>query len=410
MRLLLYRLGLWGYRLVVGLAALLGHAKARKWVQGRRGWRRQLPQFDKPCIWLHAASLGEFEQGRPVLEALRAAWPDVPVLVTFFSPSGYEARQHYDAQVRYLPLDGPATARTWLEAIPIRLAIFVKYDFWYYYLRGLRQRQVPTYLLSASVVPGSSIFRWPQKPLYGQMLACYTHIFTQNEETRKLLGQHFGLSAVSVSGDTRFDRAIQVRATEADFGLIERWLAGRFCILGGSTYPYSEQLLAEAMQQPELQDAAWILAPHTVDEGHIQQILRRYGAAAVRLSALQPGQHSRVLVVDRIGLLARLYRLAQVAYVGGGFQAGIHNILEPAVYGCYTLYGPRHHKFPEGRALQAAGGGCEVQDAHSLCQQLVWAATQPEGLAHRQAQARHFIEQHAGATGRVMQALLAQAQ
>lgn len=400
--LLLYRAGLCLYRAAIGIAALLGNAKARLWIQGRQRWRQRLPSLQQPALWLHASSLGEFEQGRPVLEALMAAHPGMPVLVTFFSPSGYEARKDYPAHVHYLPLDSPAAARTLLDAVPVRMAIFVKYDFWYHYLHELKRRHIPTYLISACISPRSSMFRWPMRGLYRRMLGCYTHIYTQDSQTVQLLQQHFGLQCLSQAGDTRFDRALELPAAPDDFDTIRNFIAGRFCIVGGSTYPHSEGLLAQAMQHLQLREAVLLLAPHQVDEAHIQQILQRLGSEAVRLSQLQPGSTGRVLVIDSIGKLARLYRLGQVAYVGGGFRDGIHNVLESAVHGCYTLFGPHHQKFPEAQAMLNAGVASEVHHAQDLTKQLVWAALHPSELAEKQLKARTFVQQNAGATERIV--------
>ncbi|MBX3101950.1 MAG: 3-deoxy-D-manno-octulosonic acid transferase [Bacteroidetes bacterium] len=409
-----YRMGLGLYRCAIWLAAGLGNTKAQLWRQGRRDWQQQLAamHFTEPVLWLHAASLGEFEQGRPVLEALRGLYPQVPVVVTFFSPSGYEQRKDYPcAGVYYLPLDGPRTARRFLQYVPVRLAVFVKYDFWYYYLSALKVRGTPVLLLAACLTPRSAVLRAWLRPLYKPLIHSYSHIFCQDSRTADLLRTRLDYSATTVCGDPRFDRVQQVAANAQPIVPIEAFLQGRWAIVAGSTYPVCEALLQSALTAYWPRDMALIIAPHEVSARRVQQIMERWPGIAVRWSQWQRGggalpvqPAARILVVDTVGLLARLYRYGRLNYVGGALEkGGIHNILESAVYGVHTLYGPYHEKSPEAAALLAAGGATEVRQAGTWVQAIREAEQLSPVHVAKGERALKFIRRGGGATQAVVQ-------
>ena len=363
---LLYTVGIWFYTLGIRVAALFGHAKARLMVQG---WKTEEERGkwngERGSAWFHASSLGEFEQARPVLEEYRRRHPDSRVVVTFFSPSGYEVRKGYplaDA-VLYLPPDLPHRARRFLDTYRPTVAFFVKYDFWYNCLGELRRRGVPTYLFSAIFRPGQYFFRpwggWFRR----QLNTCFAHLFVQNEESQQLLRSH-GIEHCSLAGDTRYDRVHQIaQAAQAD-PVVERWLEG--CdgkvLVCGSTWPPDEELIAR--WKAENGTCRVIVAPHVISEEHLQSIKRLF-PDSVRYSSLknqgtqnQPG----TLVIDNIGLLSRLYRYADVAYIGGGFGAGIHNILEAVAFGKPVLFGPNYQKFQEAHSIIDLKGGWSHRD------------------------------------------------
>lgn len=408
-----YRIGLASYVLAVRLLAAVGHRKAQLWWRGRRGWQQRVAAWDrsKPVIWLHAASLGEFEQGRPVLEALQAQYPHCGVVVTFFSPSGYELRKAYPCTgVSYLPMDSPRAARQWLALVPVQLAIFVKYDFWHYYLQALAARRTPTLLLAACLTPDNAVLRRWLRPLYKPMLHAYSHIFCQDARTAQLLHTHLGYSHTTVCGDPRFDR-VQAHAAQAQaLPQVEAFLAWRWALVAGSTYSVCEQLMGEALTAHWPQDMVLLIAPHDVGHGRVQEILRRWQGQAITWSAWQAAAAAgtsplgwRVLVIDTVGILTTLYRYGRLNYVGGALgKGGIHNLLESAVYGVPTCYGPHHHKHPEAAALVAAGGATELLHAQDLSKLLEAAEAQTPAFVQMGQEAEAFVRNGGGATGAVV--------
>lgn len=375
----LYTLGIYLYTLGIRLAALFGHRNARLMVQGWPLTTGHRPLTTDHCslatdhwVWFHAASLGEFEQARPVLEAYRQRHPDTKVLLTFFSPSGYEVRKNYPLadRVAYLPMDTPHNARRLLDAYRPVAAFFVKYEFWYNYLRELRRRQIPTYLFSAIFRPEQYFFHPYGRWFLKQIRLCYRHIFVQNEESLQLLARH-GIDA-TLAGDTRFDRVHQIAQAAEPDAVAERFLQGHDgpVLVAGSTWPPDEQLLARLHECKEWFPDRIIIAPHEIHEEHLQQIERlfpgsvRYSSLTSSTSLTSPtSSTSQVLIIDNIGILSKLYRYATVAYIGGGFGVGIHNILEAVAYGKPVVFGPNYHKFQEAHDLIDLGG-CIILDEH----------------------------------------------
>lgn len=415
---LLYDLGTSAYHAAVRVAALW-KPKATAWVKGREQvWLRlekAAPQL-QGCLWMHCASVGEFEQGRPVLEALKAARPGLPVLLTFFSPSGYEARKEEPlaTHVDYLPIDGRANAERLQQLVRPQAAVFVKYEFWYHHLMALKAHAVPVFLVSALFRKDQPFFRW-----YGgawrRMLGCFTHVFTQDEASRKLLAD-IGAKHVSVGGDTRFDRVAEIAAGGEELPLAKAFKGEGPLLICGSTWPADERLLAEALHAMGGMAPKCMVVPH---ELHEEQLLAVEGAFPKPLARWGELEHSPVdgvkallgaeshgtLLVDRMGLLARLYRYGSIAYIGGGFTDGIHSLLEAAAWGVPVIFGPMHGKFPEAQGLIDAGAGVEVGNAKELQAALSHWLNDPQALRNASESARRYVEERRGGAGSVAEAV-----
>ena len=355
------------------LAALF-HPKAAKWVEGRRNWRARYREvFDKKgrLLWVHAASLGEFEQGRPVIEEFRQQFPGWQIVLRFFSPSGYEIRKDYPHAdfICYLPLDTRRNAQDFLDLIRPDAAVFVKYEFWSNYLRALQKRRTPVVLISALFRPGQPFFRW-YGGFWRQMLRCFSHIFVQNNQSARLL-QEIGLQAkVTVAGDTRVDRVLRIAASAPENPVLARFAASPAPVLiAGSTWPADEAALSSVLFLPDFQHYKIVWAPHEPTAEQVERLEKRLSPElVVRYSqaAEKAVESARHLIIDNIGLLNTLYRYGRIAYIGGGFGRGIHNTLEPAAWGLPVIFGPKYGKFEEARQLVARGGAFSVGDPESL--------------------------------------------
>ncbi len=405
---LLYTIGIGLYTFGVRLAALFGHGKARLMVRGWRSFRR--PAAAGNHVWFHASSLGEFEQARPVLEEYRRRHPDCRVLLTFFSPSGYEVRKNYDGAdtVLYLPPDLPGTVRRFLDTWQPTAAFFVKYDFWYNYLGELHRRGIPTYIFSAIFRPGQYFFRpWGRWYLH-QIGRCYNHIFVQNDESQQLLRSH-DISRCSMAGDTRFDRVHQIAQVAESNAVAETFLEGYEgkVLVAGSTWPPDEKVIAHVRETNE----DWfpgriILAPHVISEEHLRQIEALF-PDSIRYSKLNT-EHStlntkKVLIVDNIGLLSKLYRYADVAYIGGGFGSGIHNILEAVTFGKPVFFGPIYQKFQEAHDIIARGGGWSIRGEYDMEEgDFMRLMTHPEALGKASQECLDYMQQNLDSTEKIL--------
>lgn len=396
----LYNTALFAYRTAARLISPFS-PKAQKFVAGREGLLERIEaafrEEKRPVIWMHCASLGEFEQGRPVLEALRKKHPEYAFLLTFFSPSGYEVRKDYAGAdyIFYLPHDTPENARRFVAAVRPTLALMVKYDLWLHYLEALKKADIPAVLFAARFTEKQGYFRW-----YGgtqrRMLRLLRHIFVQDEDSRKLLLQS-GFSNVSVAGDTRFDRVAEAAGNATEIPEISRFSGGAPLLVAGSTWPDDEALLTRIF--PEIPEN-WklVIVPHEVDEGHLRKIENLFSGKITRWSAgVNPA--ARVLLIDKVGMLLQIYKSAAIACVGGGFgRAGIHNVLEPAAMGAPVIHGPVFHQFLEAQGLLDAGGAVAIQDAETLTKALLfWIENDAERKAAGQ-KARHYVQANTGAT------------
>ncbi len=374
---LLYTFGVRAYGLAIRLAAVL-NPKAKTWVKGRQNWRGDWQKIrsnpNERWVWFHCASLGEFEQGRNLIDEIKSRHPELKVLITFFSPSGYTIRQNYryaDA-VLYLPLDTPAAAMFMVNALRPELVFWIKYELWINTLRELQKRNIPVLLVSARMDASSNFLKGPLAPLYRSVLQGMAHIFTQDKSTRELLSEVVDRKKVSVSSDTRFDRVNSNYEGWAARPEIEAFIGGRLCIMGGSVWPKGEALLHQAFSELRAaHDVCMILAPHNIHSDQIEKWRSQYPDITHRYSeGGSQAEGKSILWIDNIGMLSQLYHYADVAYVGGGWGTGLHNILEPAAFGCPILFGPKHQQFPEAEDLIRAGGAWVIQDATELTTQL----------------------------------------
>lgn len=391
-------------------AAAPFHGKARKMIDGRRSIDEVLREKIVPgarYVWLHAASLGEFEQGRPLLEAIRQRHPDCKIVLTFFSPSGYDVRSDYPGAdvVCYLPFDFPRRIRAFLDRVRPTLALFVKYEFWLNTLDELRRRRVPTYLVSGIFRPGQLFFRSIGRP-YRDALRCFDHLFVQDETSRQLLAG-IGLTNVTVTGDTRFDRVIDIRRAARPLPVVAAFAErdARPVLIAGSSWPEDEALLIPYFNaHPDLK---LILAPHEIHEAHLAAIEARLTRPALRLSRADADTAAGVdcLIVDSFGLLSSIYRYARIAYIGGGFGHGIHNAPEAAVYAVPVLFGPNHRKFREALDLIACGGAFSITDASTLAARLDALLADPDACTAAGESAGAYIQQHSGATEQILRAI-----
>lgn len=370
----LYHISIFVYGLIVQVAALFNH-KAKLFVHGRKTIFEQIKHkinsADQP-IWFHFASLGEFEQGRPVLEKLKSINPDFKIVITFFSPSGYEIRKNYELAdgIFYLPLDTPANAAKFIQLVNPKMAIFTKYEFWPNYFKTLAENKIPLYIISGIFRSDQVFFKWYGR-FYRNVLKSVSHFFVQNEESATLL-KSIGFSNVSVSGDTRFDRVYENAQQPKILKDIENFCGNFKTIVAGSTWPEDEKLLTNLIN--EYPTWKFIIAPHEIDGTHLKEIENLF-PQAVRFSRL-PTSHindtANVLIIDNIGMLSSLYQYGNIAYIGGGFGAGIHNTLEAAAFGSPVIFGPNYHKFQEAKDLIALGAAKSIENAEDLIQAVVY--------------------------------------
>jgi len=385
-------------------------------VQGRKNiWQKlkiaidhtQQGQLPPQITWIHCASLGEFEQGRPLIEAIRSGYPRHKILLTFFSPSGYEIRKDYKGAdwVFYLPMDGAGHAKLFLQIVKPSLVIFVKYEFWYYYLREIKRNKIPLLLVSALFRKNSGFFKW-YGGLQRKMLSFFEHLFVQNEVSKQLLDS-IGLAAdCTVSGDTRFDRVIDIAENSAPIPIIEQFTANHKAIIAGSTWKEDEELLKKTMLSINNPTLKLVIAPHEIHPEHISQLLKLF-PSAVRYSQLETSNLvssiSNILIIDNIGMLSRLYKYAYITYIGGGFGKGIHNTLEAAVYAKPVIFGPVYHKFKEAIDLIKAGGAVSINHAEDCIVNVEKLLRDEKEYEAGCKSAGDYVYANRGATKKIMQ-------
>ena len=410
----MYSLGIYLYALLVRLVAALGHRKARAMVRGQRDtWRILREKIDPTAryVWFHAASLGEFEQGLPLIERIRHEQPSRKILLTFFSPSGYEVRKDYKGAdvVCYLPFDSPTAARRFIKWARPEMAFFIKYEFWRNYIDVLSKKSIPIYSVSSIFRPGQIFFRWYGRK-YARCLRRITHFFVQNERSVELLRTIGVQDNVTIVGDTRFDRVIDIRNNARPLPLVEQFTrakedsnAAPFVLVAGSSWQPDEDILLDYVNRHP--DLRLVMAPHVVNDAHIQEIEQKLTTPALRYSqaTLENVDDYRVLIIDGYGLLSSIYRYATVAYVGGGFGVGIHNVPEAAVYGIPVIIGPNHQRFAEAVALIANGGCKSIKNAEDFSVIMDDFLENPAHIAQAGSAAGDYIHQNAGATPLIYQ-------
>lgn len=387
--------------------------KVRKMWKGERNAVRVLREKVDPnakYIWFHAASLGEFEQGRPLIEQIRHDYPEFKILLTFFSPSGYEVRKNYEHAdiVTYLPIDTVVNARRFLRAVHPVMAFFIKYEFWYNYMHILRHRNVPVYSVSSIFRDGQVFFQWYGRE-YAHVLKCFTRFYVQNEESRRLLST-IGINDVEVVGDTRFDRVIQIKQASKQLPIVESFVGVKDSdvnvFISGSSWPPDEEIFIKYFN--EHTDWKLIIAPHVVSEGHLQQIISlikgkkvlRYTQADEKSAA-----EADVLIIDCYGLLSSIYHYGQVAYIGGGFGVGIHNVLEAAVWNVPVIFGPNNKRFDEAQGLLANGGGYEISSYSDFNSIMDKFRTDSDFLHTSGETAGKYVRELSGATTKILSSI-----
>jgi 3-deoxy-D-manno-octulosonic-acid transferase len=384
--------------------AAIRNTKALHWIDGRKSWRKRLknewnlsPQ--EKVIWMHCASVGEFEQGRPLLEAIRKQNPTIKLLLTFFSPSGLNMHKKFEGvdYVSYLPFDGKNNARDFIDIIRPTLVIFVKYEFWYFYLTTLKNKQIPVILASGLFRKSQPFFQtWGS--FHRHMLGCFTRLFVQNEESVRLLQSIHLHQQTEMTGDTRFDRVAEIATQPFSFPVLESF-ANEKILIAGSTWPEDEKLLLDWHQRQ--QDWKLIIVPHEVSASHISGLKAMFPSSITlsEQSMAQPLSSTRVLIIDQMGLLSKLYRYASLCYIGGGLnKSGHHNILEAAVYGKAVVTGPFIEKFSESVSLKKAGGSFIVRNGSDLFD----ITTKEETCINAGKIAGRFVQMHRGATKKMI--------
>lgn len=400
--LLLYIIGIQLYTLLIRIFSLF-NPKAKLFINGRRNIFTLIAQKINPTekhIWFHFASLGEFEQGRPVLEKLKTLYPDKKIVVTFFSPSGYEIRKNYAlADVFYLPIDSAANAKRFITSINPEMAIFTKYEFWHFYFKELKEREIPLYVISGIFRESQAFFKW-YGGFYRDILKSVTYFFVQNEASKNLL-KSIGLNNVTINGDTRFDRVFENAQAPKQLSLIESFIGNSPTLVCGSTWPEDEKILSALPEK--YPNWKFIIAPHEIHESHIESIEKQFTAGSLRFSVLSastqtPNAERQTLIIDNIGMLSSLYQYGKVAYIGGGFGTGIHNTLEAAAFGIPVIFGPKYDKFQEAKDLIAIGA------AKSICsiEELITAFESFAENKNAAALARKYVADKKGATDQII--------
>lgn len=403
----LYFLGIRLYHLSIMLAAQFS-AKARLWVSGRKNVLKQMArEIDptKPLIWFHCASLGEFEQGRPVIESVRKEFPHHKILLTFFSPSGYEVRKNYSGadHIFYLPIDTALNARRFIEIAKPQLAFFVKYEFWFNYVNELSRNNIPLISFSAIFRPSQYFFKaWGS--WFAKQLNNVSWFFVQNESSLHLLKQ-IHIHHAAIGGDTRFDRVSDLLRSPRKNATIELFKGDAAILLAGSTWLPDEQILLELLQKRQ-NGFKLLIAPHLIDGGHIHQIQRLFNSFEVVLYSETDGKKikdAQVMIINSMGHLAYMYRYAKVAYIGGGFGVGIHNLLEAAAFGKPVIFGPNHQRFSEAIELTENGAGFPIHNAAECLQVVDRLMKDEKNYQLISLTAKNYVLSNAGATKKVVE-------
>lgn len=418
----IYDISIFIYKTFIQFAAFFGNEKAKLWVNGRKDIFQNISKAmsnrsaNTRTIWMHVASLGEFEQGRPIIEALKN--PTISqshdlqsptIILTFFSPSGYEIRKNYPLadHIFYLPLDTAQNAQQFLDIIKPDLAIFVKYEFWYHYLNELNLRHIPTLLVSA-------IFREKQfsksrlyTPYIIRVLKTFEHIFVQDTPSVSLL-KNQGLTQVTCAGDTRIDRVMAIAKEAKQFPIIEQFVGDAPVFIGGSTWQPDEEIILSLFSNPKFNNCKFIFAPHDISTKNIDRLEKLLPEPTLRYSQLTnnqspiPNNQSRILIIDNVGMLSSIYRYGRVAYIGGGFGSGIHNTLEPIAFGLPVIFGLKYKKFAEAVSLVETGGGFSIANATDF-QNVMQNLLLEENYNQAATAAQNYVQLNQGATQRIVE-------
>ena len=406
MTIIFYNIFLLFFRAGIRIASLWNN-KANQWLAGRKNifeiLNSELSTNKSKLIWIHCSSLGEFEQGRPVIESFKTNFPNSKLLITFFSPSGYEIRKEYKVAdwVFYLPMDSPLNAKKFFDIINPSLVVFVKYDFWYYYLTECKKRNIPLLMISAIFREEQPFFKW-YGSFHRKMLSCFTYIFVQDENSETLLNS-IDINNVLKTGDTRFDRVTDIAANFQSIEIIEKFCGNSKVLVAGSTWPEDEKIIKEGIAtNPDLK---LIIAPHEVNEKHLDEIKKLFPGAVLFSQFTAHNSlltNNKILIIDNIGMLSSLYHYATIAYVGGGFNKGIHNTLEAVVYGKPVIFGPKYRKFKEAVELVRTGSGISITNTADLSKQLETLLKSKDQYEMKCKNSFEFVQQRKGATKRII--------
>ncbi|UTW64462.1 3-deoxy-D-manno-octulosonic acid transferase [bacterium SCSIO 12741] len=408
----LYSILVGSYGLFIRIASLFV-PKARAWVEGRRNWRtvigKEQNAFEDKPIWVHVSSVGEFEQGKPVIESLKERYPGKRIVLTFFSPSGYQLLSNYDQadQIYYLPLDGRRSAADFLDRVKPCLAIFVKYEFWYFYFKTLHQRSIPFVLISATLRPDQLFFKWYGSG-YRRVLHFPNHYFVQDEQTQKLLLQ-IGKQEVTVCGDTRIDRVAEVTQENEPLPLIEKFKGEQPLLVVGSSWAKENELMVNWYKRQPDRNLKCIIAPHEINSSKIEELRKKLPIPSIRFTEIDEKrgewQDAPILILDCIGILKRVYRYADFSVIGGGFIDGIHNILEPAAFGVPMMFGPNYHKFVEAVELIDRDGAFSFnQESEFINAMDAWSES-AEIRSEKGKICLDFIRENQGATAKIIEVI-----
>lgn len=399
----MYQLAIYVYLCGVAIASLFSKKVKTMW-RGERDALRILKEKVDPnaqYVWFHAASLGEFEQGRPLMERLRKEHPEYKILLTFFSPSGYEVRKNYEGAdiICYLPLDTIRNSRRFLRAVKPCMAFFIKYEFWYNYLHILKHRQVPVYSVSSIFRRDQIFFKWYGRQ-YAYVLKCFTRFFVQNEYSKELLAK-IGITNVDVVGDTRFDRVMQIKEAARQLPLVDAFKQDRPVFVAGSSWPPDEEIFIRYFNAHR--EWKMIIAPHVIGEDHLRQIESLVEGKTVRYTQATTDavRDADCLIIDCFGLLSSVYQYGEVAYVGGGFGVGIHNVLEAAVWDMPVIFGPNNQKFQEAQGLKMVGGGFEIASEDDFVKFMSSFMSDQAVLSHAGSQAGQYVQSLVGVTDKI---------
>ena len=407
---IIYNLSIYLYLLAIRIASLF-NSKAKLWLSGRKNQNLELRIKDSKSkiIWFHCASLGEFEQARPLIESIKfkvqssKLTTDFKIVLTFFSPSGYEIRKNYQSAdyIFYLPIDTPSNARKFIETIKPTTVFFVKYEFWFNYLQELKSKNIPTYLVSGIFRENHYFFKGYSSWFRGQ-LKCFSHFYLQDEKSRELL-KTIGYTNTTFAGDTRFDRVADIAANVKSFPLIEQFKQDKNILITGSSWREDEDLISRF----KLGSFKLIIAPHEIDENHIKSILELFKSSTiVRYSKANEAnvKAADVLIIDNIGMLSSLYQYGTIAYIGGGFGKGIHNILEAATFGLPTIFGPNYQKFNEAKELIHLGGAFSITNAAEF-ENTMQLLSNKSVLKTASNQSKQYVQSRVGATSKILNSI-----
>jgi 3-deoxy-D-manno-octulosonic-acid transferase len=408
--LLLYNLGIFLYSIGVRVAAAFGNTKANLWLEGRKNWRQKIQSKEnEQRVWFHCSSLGEFEQGRPLIEEWKMQNENCKIVVTFFSPSGFELRKNYDIAdyIYYLPLDTKRNAHDFISLIKPEKAFFIKYDYWFHYFNELGRQKIPLYVVSGVFREKQIFFRW-YGGLFRKILFNVNHFFLQDKSSAERL-ESIGIKNYSVNGDTRFDRVIKIASEAKSIDKVAHFKDGKNVLVAGSTWHEDDLVLIDVIKELK-NELKFVIVPHEIGPRHIgvleYQLIEKAGLKPDDITIYSHQKENvniaKVLIVDTVGLLSSIYRYGEFAYVGGGFGKGIHNILEAAVYRVPVFFGPAYDKFIEANELIQQGGAFSIESSAQLLYQLQLLLNNYEEYKKASAASEDYVNAKGGATKNIL--------